>query len=87
MTFEIIFDDQEFTVWQIGNWQLTHTKDGEIFWVWVGDQDEQKAIAKTLRTTGASRPTGRGDAGAECVSETSGRHLVRRDLRCVPRGI
>jgi hypothetical protein len=49
-----IFDDKEFSVWQVGLWQHTVTSDGEAFWNWTGESS--KAIAEGLRiAAGASR--------------------------------
>lgn len=30
----ILFEDSEFTVYQVGDWQLTETKYGEAYWEW-----------------------------------------------------
>jgi hypothetical protein len=47
LKFDRVFDDKDFSVWRIGNWEFTRTIDGEAFWEWIG-ADEW--TAKTYTT-------------------------------------
>jgi len=45
---ERLFDDPEFTVYQVGNWQLTRLKDGRGYWAWAPPVEEM--FPKTMST-------------------------------------
>ena len=48
MTYEIIFEDSEFTVMQIGNWQYTRLLNGEGYWEWAPESKSRECGAAKM---------------------------------------
>jgi len=72
LTFERIFSDKDFEVYQIGLWEFTRTSDGKAFWEFTGQP-------------GAVSRSDQGGEVTERVREALPRRVLRReDLSCVP---